>query len=150
MLTLEVALAMIHSELVDSEELLAEGTRRRVYWTMQLRGYGQTELEGKAGVGFGTLANFFAGRRATAQGSKLWILKIADALDVDVGWLNTGREPDPKRAFMDMALPPIPADRRKRPSAPSAWVAKNLASSAAWNVPKGATKAKRSNRKKRT
>jgi transcriptional regulator with XRE-family HTH domain len=110
---------------VDDEDILEEGLRRRVYWTMQLKGLNLTETEQRAGLSRGTLSMFLSGRRGPAV-TKRWLLKLGTALDLDYGWMITGQLPDPSRAHPELALPPIPTIPRGRPAAGSSfvWVAK--------------------------
>ncbi len=64
----------------------------RIQFTRQSRGLAQYHLENLAGIASGQVCRIEAGVRGNALSVEV-LLKIANALQVDVGWLITGIVP---------------------------------------------------------
>lgn len=77
---------------MDAKRLRRE-IGRRIFLARVARELTRMELEHRADQAAGTVSRFEAGERAP---NSLGAVLIATALDVDVGWLLTGKVPDGK------------------------------------------------------
>lgn len=96
---------------------------------MLYTGIRQTQIEEDGGLGRGTMSRFLHGKYSDGTGTSMaFLLAVADVLNVDLGWLVTGRTPDKTKCYPDLALHPVPALLpRGRPwtDEPRGWVARS-------------------------
>jgi len=99
---------------MDETELV-ENIIKRVYalrvqydWTMK-------ELEERCGFSAGYQSRVERRTKGKLRLSMLTVLAYADAFGVDVGWLITGRKPNPGAAPLDLKLVAVPHDKPKGP-----------------------------------
>jgi transcriptional regulator with XRE-family HTH domain len=82
---------VIENELVDNIVKRVYALRLQYGWTMH-------ELEDRCGFAHGYQSRMESRKKGFKKLSVLTCLTYADAFAVDVGWLITGRTPNPKRA----------------------------------------------------
>lgn len=89
--------------------LLSREIANRVQVLREMKGWSQNELERQAGVARGSVSRIESGERGRWLMVET-VLALANALDVDVGWLITGSPPDPRWS------PPMGFSRSRRPT----------------------------------
>lgn len=80
-----------HGNVADEDDIkLSMDIARRITVLCEMHGFTLRDLEVRSGLANGSLAGVVSGRRAGATSVRL-VLRIAEALGVDVGFLITGR-----------------------------------------------------------
>lgn len=88
-------------------ERLGAAIGKRIAILLDSRGLTARDIENHTGMGKGSIAQITSGRRG-ARISVFFLAHIADALDVDMTWLITGRLPADKTPLLGLKEHGVP------------------------------------------